>query len=105
MKLLTIDPKKKQTVLCGNIIKGVLYRNVLPQHFVRIMSGWGIQEDAFQKAKALGTEKIVLKELNTRFRYESRLVDWVEHGVVRDLGSGEQRFLSKKFMVATQDET
>lgn len=98
MKLLTYDPKKAKQVLVGELIVDTLFRDVDPKHFMRIVQGYGIQEIAFEEIVRKGVDKIVLKEMGTGKRWESRVKDWLEHGRVADYGHGKQRFLSVKFM-------
>lgn len=98
MKILVYDPKKDKLVLTGNVIDKKFYRNVEQRHFMRIMNGYGIQEEAYKKCIDLGVKEIVLKELQNNRLLTSKMSDWLEHGIVRDFGSGEQRFLSIKFM-------
>ena len=48
MKLTTYDTKKKKVVLCGELRNGILFRKVKPEHFMKVVNGYGIQEVAFQ---------------------------------------------------------
>lgn len=90
----TFDPKKQKVVKIGKIISGVLYKNVLPKHFMRIVNGYGIQYDAFNELKV---SKIIIIEENGN-KWESKPSDWKINGKIMDFNSGKQIFLSLKYM-------
>jgi len=96
MKIYTFDPKKHRIVLCGNLVEDTLFRDVKPEHFMKV-DGYGIQEWSFQKIVKEGAKKIVLKE-HLGNQWEARTKDWIEHGKVADYGHGKQRFLSLNYM-------
>jgi len=98
MKLLTYDPAKKKKVLCGELVGDTLFRWVKPEHFMRVVQGYGIQEIAFQEIMKQGVKKIVLKETHTEQRWEADVETWKYRGKVADYGHGKQRFLSLKYM-------
>ena len=98
MKLLTYDPAKNRTVLCGELIGDTLFRDVEAKHFMRVVQGYGIQEVAFQKILEEGIKKIVLKEKHTKKNWEATTDRWIDKGKVIDYGHGKQRFLSMKYM-------
>lgn len=98
MKLLTFDPRKRKQVLVGEIIGDTLFRNVTTKHFMRVLDGYGIQEDAMRQLVSRGVHKIVIKETDTGKQWESLESDWALHGKSADYGNGKQRFLSLKYM-------
>lgn len=98
MKLLCYDPTKKKNVLCGEIIGDTFFRWVKPEHFMRVLQGYGIQEIAFQELVGRKVKKIILKETDTSQRWGSEVSDWLKNGKIADFGNGPQRFLSLKYM-------
>lgn len=106
--LLAYDPRKNRYIKCGTVVGDTLFRDVKPEHFMRIVQGYGIQEIAFQEALQKGIKIIVLKETHTDQRWEATTKEWAEYSKLMDFGHGKQRFLSLKFMrthkVKTLDE-
>lgn len=100
MKLMTYDPAKKKMVLVGywNKDKKLLGRKVGPQHFMRVLQGYGIQNDVFQQIIKSGIKHIALKEIHTGDILLSNVKSWLNEGRVKDYGHGKQRFLSVKYM-------
>lgn len=98
MNKLTWDPAKNKFVKCGNIIGTTIFRDVKPEHFMRMVQGYGIQEVAFQDMMAYGVKTIVLKETHTSQQWEADIQTWLLHSKVADYGHGKQRFLGLKFM-------
>ena len=98
MKLTAFDPGKNKYVLCGEVVGDTLFRWVKPEHFMRVLQGYGIQEVAFQKIMMEGLKKIVLKEEKTEQRWEADVETWKLNSKIADYGHGKQRFLSLKFM-------
>lgn len=102
-RLYTYDPKKNKQVLCGEVIGDTLFRWVKPEHFMRVVQGYGIQEIAFQEIVLKGLRRIILKEEGTDKRWEATLQDWISHSSVQDYGHGKQRFLSMKYQTSHKD--
>lgn len=98
MKLITFDPAKNKRVLVGEVVGDTLFRWVKPEHFMRVLQGYGIQEVAFQKIMMEGLKTIVLKEEATEQRWEASVEIWKLNSKIADYGHGKQRFLSLKFM-------
>lgn len=96
MKILTYDPKKKKTVLCGELEGDTFTRLVEAKHFMKVMQGYGIQEDAFQEILEKGCTRIIIKNKTTE--YFAPMSIWLEYGRVADYSSGKQRFVSLRFM-------
>jgi hypothetical protein len=97
-KILSYDLKKKKTILCGQLMGKTFFKDVMPFHYMRMVGGYGISEDAFQKIIGDGCEKVVIKEVKTGNQWESKIKDWFDHCLIADYGSGKQRFLSLKYM-------
>lgn len=97
-KLLAWDAKKGKKVLVGEYEKGVLYKTVSVQHFMRVVGGYGIQVSAFPDIKEKGIVKIEIKEAETHTVWHSDLMDWEIHSRIADYGHGKQCFLSTKYM-------
>lgn len=98
MKILSYDTKKRKTILCGQFIGDTFFRNVKPYHYMRVVGGYGISEDAFQEIMGKKVKQIVIKEEATGNQWESDPKDWLEHCHIADYGSGKQRFLGLKYM-------
>jgi len=98
MKILSYDPRKKKYIKCGLLIGDTFFRDVTHKHFMRVVGGYGIQEDAFQKIVAEGGKKIVIKETDTNRQWEADIKAWDEHCHIADYGNGKQRFLGLKYM-------
>lgn len=104
MKLLAFDPKKNKRVLCGEIVGDTLIRIVKPEHFMRMVQGYGIQEVAFQAVMEKGLQNIMLVESKTGLEWKASVKTWLSQSKVLDYGHGKQRFLSLKFMNSKQVE-
>lgn len=98
MKLLTFDPRKRKQVLVGEIIGTTLFRNVTTKHFMHVLDGYGIQEEALRQLVLKGVSAVVIKETDTGKQWESKVSDWLTFGRSADYGNGKQRFLSLKYM-------
>lgn len=98
MKILTYDIRKKKTVLCGELEGETFRREVNSRHFMRVVGGYGIQEDAFQKLCEKRAKKILIHVENTSTTWESVIEDWKINSKTMDFGNGKQRFLSLKYM-------
>lgn len=98
MRIMTYDPKKQKPVLCGELDNNVFVREVQPYHFMRVVGGYGIQEDAFQQLESKGCTKIIIREIVAGKEWESNIDVWKEHCHIADYGSGKQRFLGLKYM-------
>ena len=102
MKLLVYDPAKQKDVLIGEIQDGVLHREVKPEHFMKIVDGYGIQENGFQKLITEAVKEIVMRtEAGTT--YSATVQTWLDHSKVADYGHGKQRFLSLKYMTTKEE--
>lgn len=101
-KILSFDSKKKKYILAGNLVGYTFFKNVEPKHFMRIVGGYGINEDVFQDILGKGCKDIIIKETVTKQNWKSDVRDWVEHCKIADYGSGKQRFLSLKYMKTHQ---
>ncbi len=96
-RIFALDPHKGKSILCGEIKGGVFVRKVKPEHFMRVVGGYGIQEDAFEEVLVNQVKTIVLIE-NKGKEWQSKIEDWLLHGKVADYGHGKQRFLSLRYM-------
>lgn len=101
MKIATLDPKKNSSVICGNYDEDTktFTKKVTHKHYMRIVGGYGIQEDVFEKLLVLGCQKIVIETPNQV--YSSYIDTWTKPGIrVMNFGSGNQRFLGIKDMIS-----
>lgn len=102
MNIYTFDSKKQKKVLCGNFTQNTFIREVLRgKHYMNVVGGYGIQEDAFNELLDLGCKYIVIKELDTKSNLYSQIKTWQDRPKVHiaNYGSGIQRFLGEKYMV------
>ena len=104
MRLKTYDNRKKMMVVAGEYDQNLqIFRKVVERksHFMRIFSGYGIQEDVLERLKNLECRYVRLREerkgQEPRF-YVSHLMDWFTEGHRWNFGHGWQRFLSVKKM-------
>lgn len=98
IKILSTDLKKNKTVLCGTFDGTTFTRHVTPRHFMRVVGGYGINEDAFQKILEYGCKTVIIDETATHNQWKSDINDWLDHCTIADYGSGKQRFLGLKYM-------
>lgn len=98
--ITTYDIAKRKFVKCGDVVGDTLVRHVSSKHFMRVVNGYGIQEEAFGKVIERGINHISLIVDTTDVSWNSTIKDWKEYGKVADYGHGKQRFLSMKYMHA-----
>lgn len=67
------------------------------KHYMRVLSGYGIQKEAYDKIKQK-IKWIIIFEKDTNNRLLSKIEDWKEHSSAQNYGSGRQVFLSEKYM-------
>ncbi len=91
----TYNPKTKQ------FIKPV----TRSKHYFRMVSGYAIDAEVFDRAEGLGCREIVIVEADTGQRLKSKLMAWKEHGKVGTWGHGRQRTLSEKYMTRSGFES
>jgi len=98
MKIYSTDIKKNKVILCGTFEGDTFTRHVTPKHYMRVVGGYGINEDAFQKIMEYKCKKVIIEDITTGQKWESTIEDWLEHCTIADYGSGKQRFLGLKYM-------
>ena len=96
VKITAFDPRKGSHVLVGVLKNGVFTKHVTAKHFMRIVGGYGIQELAFQELLEAKCQTVII--INETESYVSPIQNWIEHGKVMNFNSGNQRFLSLKYM-------
>lgn len=91
-KLFCFDPRKNKTVLAGEIELDTFFKKVEPKHFMKIIQGYGIQENVIEQLKSKGIKNI--KIITNVSQYASTLDDWLAPDIkVLDYGNGKQRFM------------
>lgn len=90
--------KNQKGQIAGELGEDTAFRKKVDskKHYMKIMSGYGIDTDILDSLKEDGCTKIKLLE-NSISVYEIPLDDFVEHSVERDFGHGKQSFCSLKF--------
>lgn len=105
----THDPKKGYEVKAGEVwndeeviffIKEVERK----RHYFRLVSGYGIQADVFEKLKKAKVSVIMIKEKDTGIVYVSSIEDWKEHQGKGNWGHGRQYVLSEKYMKSLEEK-
>lgn len=97
-ELWAFDIKKEKYILCGHLVGAIFYRDVKAEHYIRMIGGYGIQEDAFQLLVARGYKHIVFRQENGD-QLISPIDEWLRPSIrVKDLGHGNQRLLPDKYM-------
>ena len=97
MKINTYDPKKQKLVLAGTLVNGVFTKKVSSKHYMKIVQGYGIQEDVIRQLAEAGCKKIILKTVTGNL--ESDFSDWLSPSIkVLDYGHGKQRFFPDRLM-------
>lgn len=97
ISVTTFDKKKNKVVTAGEIRDNVFVKKVKPKHFMRVVQGYGVQENVFDKLMDEGIKEIWLIKSNKE-KLISNIIQWKLFGKVADYGSGKQRFLSEKYM-------
>jgi len=75
--------------------KIVFEKQVVPKkHKMRIFNAYGIQEDVFQSELAEKRGEVIIKEKGGDNRVlKAQIRTWEKEGFVKNMGSGDQRFL------------
>jgi hypothetical protein len=100
MKLYAQDPRKNHPILAGTLDVNTFRKEVNSQkHRLKMFPAYGIQEEVISKLSTLPANIVIeIHETDTGVTYISQLEMWKLEGVVKDLGNGNQRFLSLKYM-------
>ena len=97
-ELWAYDIKKEKYILCGHLVGAIFYRDVKLEHYIRMIGGYGIQDDAFQLLVIHGYKHIVLRKENGE-QLISPIGEWLKPNIrVKDLGHGNQRLVPEKYM-------
>jgi len=97
MKIYAYYPQEGKEMVVGDVIDTDFVKDVKSKNFMRVVQGYGIQEEGFAKIPK-EVKRIILLEKDTDKTYVSNFTDWILHGKVADYGHGKQRFLSIKYM-------
>jgi hypothetical protein len=103
MKIYSYDSGKQKQILAGEIqeVQSVtkekyFYKDVKPQHFVRIKQAYGISCDVIDKLIEEGVSTIVIR--TPAWHYFSAIENWLNRDLMDDMGNGPQIFLPVQFM-------
>lgn len=96
--IYTLDAAKGRTVLAGRVILDEYVRDVTDAHYMRKLGAYGIQADAFATIADYGTKYVLLRKQASSERLYSAFIDWVQYGVRRNYGHGDQIFLQLRYM-------
>lgn len=67
------------------------------KHFMRVLSGYGIQKEVFDKYLRGKKGRIMIKEKDTGKVLVASIKTWTEHSSSANFGDGKQIFLSERF--------
>ncbi len=98
----TIDPKFNGRVRCGFIIGETFVKEVKSNNYMRVVDGYGIQENVIQGLGSHGVKTVRINNKETNRTYTAPLKTWLEVGKAADYGNGLQRFLSLKYLSETK---
>lgn len=84
------DAKKQKHVEVGKIGERTFYKKVnRVKHYLRIMQGYAIDEQAVRKLLEMNIDKVVVQE-DTGVQFSISLAGFMEHGINFNLGHGPQ---------------
>ena len=85
------DVRNVDGKVVGQIIGDALCKRVFrKKHFMKVLNGWGMDTKIFQEHQ-FKIVKILDKDDN--LGYVSKREDWLEHGITKNFGYGEQIIL------------
>lgn len=92
-------PKHIGTLILRRGKPRIYYKKVNSQkHKMRILDGYGIQKEVFDKFLRGKKGKVIIEETDTWTRWEADIKVWEEHGKYANYGEEKQVFLSVKYM-------
>ena len=98
MDIVTYDRAKDKTVKVGELIGGIFRKSVVrKRHFLRVVSGYAIQEDAIERLKGLDVQKIIIYEKDTKRELAISFSDFLAHSKLWSHGHGKQLVVSERF--------
>lgn len=68
------------------------------KHYMRIVQGYGIQKEVFEKYLRGRKGSVVINETDTGDKLVASIKTWIEHSSAANYGDGKQIFLSEKYM-------
>jgi len=79
---------------------GLVYRKKVKRskHFMRIVKGYGIQKEVFDKYLRGKKGRIIIREEDTGEFLVASIKTWTEHSRSGNYGDGKQIFLAERFM-------
>lgn len=95
-EIRTYDPKKHKIVKAGFVENNVFFKHIEPQHLIRIIGGYGIQDKVVNDLIEMGIKSIVfiLGDRHLQISMESFLKNSTEI----DLGHGVQKAINIKWL-------
>lgn len=84
---------------------GLLFRkNVMrAKHYMRLVEGYGLQKEIFDKFLRGKKGRIAIKEMDTGKFLIASVNTWEEHSKAGNYGDGKQIFLSERYMHGSQN--
>ena len=101
MKLYIFDPVRGKRFV-GSLYKrkGLVFRKNVKyaKHYMKIVKGYGIQKEIFDKYLRGKKGVIQIKETDTGKFLVASISTWTKHSRTGNYGDGKQIFLSRRFM-------
>jgi hypothetical protein len=72
------------------------------KHFLKILNGWGFQEELLNEFKVHNVEEIHVEDVESSKKYITSLFTLIRNGIQGDYGHGMQIFLPLKFWTETK---
>ena len=78
-------------------------KNGRPYHYLKVVKGYGIQKEVFDKYLRGRKGRIIIKEKDTGRFLVASIKTWTEHSSTANFGAGKQVFLSERFMHGSEN--
>ncbi len=97
-KIYVFDPGKGRDVLAGTIIDDTFLKEVnRKKHYLRIVSGYAVQEEILPRLKSKGVKWIVIYEEDTTNKLVISLDKFEKNSKSWSHGHGKQITISERF--------
>lgn len=95
--ILVFDKTKQKLIKAGNIIGDTFVKKVnRKKHLMRKFNAYGISKEIFIQLEERKVLYILIEEKDGH-SYTSYVKDWLNYGLLRDEGHGEQYFLNLSY--------
>ena len=96
---------KKMVGTLEKTAKGIVFRKsvVRSKHYMRVIGGYGIQKEIFDKYLRGNKGRIIIQESDTGKFLVASINTWTEHSRSGNYGDGKQIFLAERFMHGSEN--